>query len=79
MITRALKAAKPNLTFTVTDYDRFDDENKIASWAINEVRFANKNNIMKGVGGNTINPLGQTSREQGVILIKRTYENFLNQ
>jgi hypothetical protein len=79
MITRALKAAKPGLDYSVTDYDRFTDENKIASWAINEVRFASKNNIMKGVGVNTINPLGETSREQGVIMIKRTYENFLNQ
>ncbi len=79
MITRALKAAKPGMSITVTDYARFDDESKIASWAINEVRFANKNNIMKGVGGNTIDPLGNTSREQGIILVKRTYENFQNQ
>lgn len=79
MITRALKAAKPDLKISITDYERFDDESKIASWAINEVRFASKNNIMKGVGGKTIDPLGNTSREQGVILVKRTYENFLNQ
>lgn len=79
MITRALKAAKPNMSITATDYTRFDDESKIASWAINEIRFASKNNIMKGVGGNAIDPLGNTSREQGVILVKRTYENFMNQ
>jgi hypothetical protein len=79
MITRALKAAKPDLDYNITDYDRFDDENKIAGWAINEVRYASKNSIMKGVGGNTIDPLGNTSREQGVIMIKRTYEGFRNQ
>lgn len=79
MITRALKAAKPDLDYNITDYDRFDDENKIAGWAINEVRYASKNSIMKGVGGNTIDPLGNTSREQGVIMIKRTYEGFQNQ
>lgn len=79
MITRALKAAKPDLDYSITDYDRFDDENKIAGWAINEVRYASKNSIMKGVGGNTIDPLGNTSREQGVIMIKRTYEGFRNQ
>lgn len=32
--------------------------------------------IMRGVGNNTINPLGNTTREQAIALVKRTYESF---
>ncbi len=79
MIYRAIKASKPNLDFTAAGVNKFADEDKIASWAINEVRYASKNNIMKGTGGNSISPLDNTSREQGIVLIKRTYETFKNQ
>jgi len=76
MIVRALKAADPDLNVAVSGVGPFTDESQIASWAIQEVRFSSHNNIMKGVGENRIDPLSNTSREQGVILIKRTYEKF---
>lgn len=78
MIVRALKAAKPNLDYSPVNYETFADENKIASWALNEVRYSNANDIMKGIGGNNIGPLNNTSREQGIILNKRAFEGFLN-
>jgi hypothetical protein len=74
MIYRAIKAAKPGLDYSTTGMAAFADEDKIASWAIQEVRFAFKNNIMKGTGGNKISPLDNTTREQGIVLVKRTYE-----
>jgi len=78
MIYRAIKAAKPGLNFEVTGVAAFNDEAQIASWAINEVRFASKNNIMKGTGNNNISPLIYTSRQEGIVLIKRAYEAFIN-
>jgi hypothetical protein len=76
MIYRAIKAAKPGLDYSTTGVAAFADEDRIASWAIQEVRFAFKNNIMKGTGGNKISPLDNTTREQGIVLVKRTYEAF---
>lgn len=76
MIFRALKAAIPNLNTSVSGVGQFADESQIASWAINEVRFANKHGIMNGTGGNHIDPLDNTERQVAVIIVKRTYESF---
>ncbi|MDD3655101.1 MAG: S-layer homology domain-containing protein [Desulfotomaculaceae bacterium] len=77
MLTRALKAAIPSLNTSVTDPTVFADEDAIADWAIIAVRYMNSRDIMTGVGGNTINPLGNTTREQAIALVLRTYEAFL--
>lgn len=76
MIYRTLKADNPNLNMDTSGVSTFSDEASIASWAIDEVRYAYKNSIMKGTGNNYINPLGNTTREQAIVLIKRTFENF---
>ena len=76
MLYRALKAAKPSLDFSTGIMASFADEKEIAGWAINEVRYMNKHGIMKGVGGSRIDPLGNTTREQAIALVKRTYEAF---
>jgi len=76
MLMRALKAAIPSLNTETAHSTVFADENKIAQWAIDAVRFMNSRGIMKGVGSNMINPLGNTTREQAIILVKRTYEVF---
>ncbi|PKM93284.1 MAG: hypothetical protein CVU84_16380 [Firmicutes bacterium HGW-Firmicutes-1] len=78
MLYRALNAAKPNMDFNVSGVNKFADEHLIADWAINEVRYVAKHNIMKGIGNNTINPLEYTSREEGIVFVKRTYESFVN-
>ncbi|MGI5971662.1 MAG: DNRLRE domain-containing protein [Oscillospiraceae bacterium] len=77
MLTRALKAAIPTLNTSVTDPTVFADEKEIADWAIIAVRYMNSRGIMRGVGSNTINPLGNTTREQAIALVLRTYEAFL--
>lgn len=76
MLFRCLKAAVPGLDTSTSGVPTFVDEASIASWAINEVRFAFKNNIMNGVAPLTIAPLGSTTREQGIVLVKRTYEAY---
>ncbi len=76
MITRALKANDPALSTNTTGVAAFADQANIANWAMDSVKFASKNGIMKGTGGNMIMPLSNTSREQAIVLLKRTYESF---
>ena len=75
MIFRALKAAIPDVSKTVTGDFPFSDTQDIASWALNPVKFSYQNDIMKGSGGKIL-PLDNTSREQAVVLLKRTYISF---
>lgn len=76
MIYRTLKADNSALNMDTIGVSAFSDESSIASWAIDAVKYANKNSIMKGTGNNIINPLGNTTREQAIVLMKRTFENF---
>ncbi|MDW7667324.1 MAG: S-layer homology domain-containing protein [Bacillota bacterium] len=76
MIYRALDVSIPALNKDTSGDYNFADIDKIASWAINEVKFAYKNQIMKGIGNNQIGPLQNTTREQAIVLMKRTYENY---
>jgi len=76
MIYRALgKAVYPLAAVNQTDFP-FTDKAKVASWALQGMEFAYQNAIMKGVSATTIDPLSNTTREQGIVLIKRTYEAF---
>ncbi|MHB8841084.1 MAG: S-layer homology domain-containing protein [Candidatus Aquicultor sp.] len=76
MVLRALKASIPNLSTTAPALSGYNDTGKIATWADPAVRFCVKNAIIKGVGTGLIDPLGNTTREQGIVIIKRTYESF---
>ena len=73
MIQRALKASYPNLDIDISGDFPFNDLNKIADWAIDSMKYAYKNEIMKGTGSTTISPLNNTTREQAIALLKRTY------
>ncbi|MBU7006072.1 S-layer homology domain-containing protein [Phosphitispora fastidiosa] len=76
MIFRALDVAVPGLDKTPGNDFPFSDQKMIASWAIDAMKFSYKNNIMNGVGSNKIDPLSNTTREQAITLVKRTYEAF---
>jgi photosystem II stability/assembly factor-like uncharacterized protein len=76
MLYRALEAAGLNPDVSVTGVPAFVDQRQIAPWAVTQVRFCYAHGIMKGVAPNTIGPLGNTTREQAICLVKRTYESF---
>lgn len=76
MIFRALQKAFPSLISSTERSLPFSDQDQIADWALEAVKFVNQYGIMKGIGGNRIDPLSNTTREQGIVLIKRTYESF---
>ncbi len=73
MIYRTLVNGLPSLDKSTDGDFPFDDQGSIASWASEAVRFAYKNKIMKGMGNNLIAPLSNTTREQAIVLIKRTF------
>ena len=76
MLYRAITDAVANVNTNIDGVPMFVDENLIGSWAIKEIKFAYKNNIMKGSDSNKIMPRDNTNREQALLLIKRVYEAF---
>lgn len=76
MIGRTLKAAIPEKDFKVTLTEKFTDESDIADWALESVRLCFQEEIMKGTGLGNISPKANTTKEQGILLIKRAYENY---
>lgn len=78
MMHRAVKVVKPSADFSIVGAERFSDENLISPWALESVKFMNKNGLMKGVGEGKIAPKGTTTREQAVMMVVRTYEHYGN-
>jgi len=76
MIFRCLGVALPQLNKDTSGDFPFSDQDLIASWALTAMKFAYKNTIMNGVGNNKIDPLSNTTREQAITLLVRTYEAF---
>lgn len=75
MLHRAIAAANSEMIdgkYEIT----FADKEEIASWAQEAVGFMNQKGILGGVGGNRVSPGGNTTREQAIALVKRTFENF---
>lgn len=77
MITRACCAADPSLYPTAMGVTPPADYASVSGWAREGVLFCYGMQIMKGVGGGNIDPLGTTTKEQAILLIKRTYEKML--
>ncbi len=76
MIFRALDASLPSLDKDISGPFPFADSGQIASWAIDAMKFAYKNVIMKGTPDNKIAPLSNTTREQAIALLNRTYVKY---
>lgn len=75
MLYRAITGSVANVNTNIDGVPAFDDESLIGSWAVKEVKFAVKNNIMKE-SGSKIMPRDNTTREQAVLLVVRVYEIF---
>ncbi|MFO7886987.1 MAG: S-layer homology domain-containing protein [Eubacteriales bacterium] len=75
MIFRVLNISGAEITTVETGDFPFSDTKNIASWALDSVKFAYQNDIMNG-SDSKILPLNNTTREQGIVLLKRTYISF---
>ena len=75
MFHRTLKSV--DLSYIAGEYLlNFADKNQIASWAAEAVGLMNGKGIIKGNEKNEVNPLGNTTREQAIAIVTRTYESF---
>ncbi|WP_051569185.1 ABC transporter substrate-binding protein [Alkaliphilus transvaalensis] len=76
MILRTIRAALPQTNNSTPITHTFEDENLIAPWALDAVRHLNQHGILGGVGENKINPRGNTTREQAIVLVLRSFNHF---
>ena len=76
MIFRALSAAVEELDKSEPSVFNYSDAAKIADWAYSAVRFCVKNGIMRGTTDTTIDPLSNTTREQAIALLRRTFVSY---
>jgi len=76
MILNCLKLVDPNLNIATSGNLPFTDASNIPSWAKDSVNFCYDKGIIKGVGVGTIVPKNPTTREQGIILLLRTFDQF---
>lgn len=76
MIYRALRIFNPDMDVSLGTSFPFNDASSIASWALEAMKFAYKNGIMAGTGDGKIEPLANTTREQAMILLKRTFLKY---
>lgn len=75
MMHRTIQAMNTETDFSTIGAENFADGNLISTWALESVKFMNKNGIIKGNKG-YVDPKGTTTREQAVLIVLRTYEQF---
>ena len=76
MIYRTLDAADYDVAVDMSEDFPFRDTDEMADWAINKIRFCYHNEIINGTGLKMMEPLENTTREQAVVLVNRTYLSF---
>jgi len=77
MLLRTIKAAVPQSNYSSPDDLTFSDEIHISPWAIDAVKYLNFKGVMGGIGDNRINPKGNATREQAIVLVQRTFKEFI--
>lgn len=76
MIFRTLGVSVTNINEDTSGDFPFKDAAKISTWAVDSMKFAYKNEIMKGLSVDTIDPLSNTTREQAILLLLRTFKKY---
>ncbi|MDR6551691.1 S-layer homology domain-containing protein [Paenibacillus qinlingensis] len=73
MLLRTVRLAKTGVALDTTLKTTFTDSSSISSWAQDAMNFVVNYGIMNGVAGNKLDPHGNTTREQAILLSLRTY------
>jgi len=71
MLARCITRADSSVTVAQSYPNVFPDQASIADWALLNVQYMNMNTIMLGDEAGNINPLGNTTREQAILLTYR--------
>ena len=78
MLTRALEKAGINITVDIQTADKFDDDKDMHDWGRNSIYFMSSKGIIKGVGDNKMNPIGNAKIEEAIAIALRCVEIFEN-
>lgn len=76
MLTRALTKAGINTTIDITNITRFVDDSDLSDWGRPSVYFMANEEIVKGIGENRFNGLGNATIEQALLISERSAEKF---
>ena len=76
MLTRALAKAGFNTEFDFTNATRFVDDSDLSDWGRPSVYFMAKEEIIKGIGNNLFNGLGNAKVEEAIAIVLRSVEVF---
>ena len=75
MLVRVINAAVPGADVRKFERVKFADGAEIDDWAEDAIYYAYGKGVIKGVGGDRIDPIGNTTCEQAIILCYRAYAN----
>ena len=76
MLTRALNKAGINTEYDITNATKFADDSNLNDWGRPSVYFMAKEEIIKGVGDNRFNGLGNAKVEEAIAITLRSVEIF---
>jgi len=76
MLTRALSKAGINTEYDITNTTRFADDNELSDWGRLSVYFMAKEEIIKGIGDNRFNGLGNAKVEEAIAIALRSVDKF---
>lgn len=72
-----LQVAKPKYDYSDLYEYEFKDYNMISDWANKAVGYLYGIEVVNGNGEDLFNPKGDTSREEAIVLVKRTYDKVI--
>jgi len=76
MIVRAVEKVGLKININLETLTPFDDDNQLHTWARVPVYFMVSKEIVKGVGNNRFNPLGEAKIEEAIALALRILEAY---
>ena len=76
MLTRGLRRAGINITVDLDDVDRFVDDYEMHDWGREAIYFMSGKEIIKGIGDNRFNTLGNATFEQSLAIVLRSVNTF---
>jgi len=78
MLTRALRISGINTQYDITNATRFADDSDLSDWGRPSVYFMAGWDIIKGIGDNKFNGLGNAKIEEAIAISLRSVEVFEN-
>lgn len=77
ILYRTLKAAKPEYDYSYPYDYIFLDDNETSRWAKEAVNYLYGIGVINGVGYNLFDPLGNTTKEEAIVLVKRAHDKVM--